>query len=272
MKVPTRNAFEMNRLGMSGKPFPFSVSCYNPEHNIWTMYLYPQRMRDICDLFETYGVTQWAVFDVSHVYLYDAKTSKPLSLSEVATDFNVMHQVIEPGFIVLSTEGFCQLLQEFEHFDLTAFGVLTKPVSEDQLIEQYLRLLDWQRSERNRLSALSDSNIYLSSHDDCYLHVEAHNPEFLKSIFRRALASYVGTVLREVERPIEILPDVPLVVIEELWPRDEGLTILRHQTSLIDEELQIGVVPKAFNFRSAGTYEPVQWVKYDLTDQSWDLS
>jgi hypothetical protein len=236
------------------------------------MYLCPQRVRDICDLFEACAVTQWAVFDVEHVYVCDAETNKPLPLSEVATDLQVVHQAIEPGFIVVSTEGFCQLLQGFEHFDLTAFSVLTEPALEESLMEQYLRLLDRpQESERNVLPELPDSDIYLSSHDDCYLYVEAHNLQFLKSIFCRALTIYVGTVLREMERPIEALLDVPLTVVEELWPRDGGLTILRHQTSLTGEKLQIGVVPRPYSFGSTETYQPVRWIRYGPAEQSWTL-
>lgn len=270
MQVPTRNAFEMNKLG--GMPFPFSISCFNLERDIWLMYLCPQRVRDICDLFHVNEVSQWAVFDVSHVNVCDAKTKRALLLNAVAAYYQIAHHEIDPKFILMSTSGLCQLLQDFEHFDLTAFSICTDVISEDQLIEQYFKLVDRpQGSKRGRLSELGDSNVYLHSHDDCYLHIEAQNLQFLKSIFRRALAIYIGTFLRE-EKGLNIeLPELPWVLIEELWPMDGGLTILRHQTSLVDDELMIGVVPKPFNFHSKERYQPERWIKYNVSDLSCDL-
>jgi hypothetical protein len=264
------NAFTINKLGLERAPFPFGITCCQNEGGLQSLRLYPQRVKDIFDLIEPFSQKQFAIFDVEQCSRSNIKTCECLSLQEIVQEDGISCQVYDPNFIVLKTNQVHNLLQGFGHYNLHGFD-LPENSSEQQILETYFNFSD---AIKNRLPfvlpELSGPQILIDSHDDCYLYIEAYALNLLKAILGRTVTMYSNTVLFENDVTSSSLP-VPATLIDELWPINSSLTILRDQTKITENKLQVGISKRKFNFQEEQEYPVEIVIEYETVSQRWHL-
>jgi hypothetical protein len=83
---------------------------------------------------------------------------------------------------------------------------------------------------------------------------------------------YAGTVLAQDSGFDGEIAGIPGELIEELWPKNAGLTILRSGTKVEALQLRIGVSETEFSFRESREYPITFFVEYDALVGEWSVS
>jgi len=156
------------------------------------------------------------------------RAREPALLSEIAATRNVDCHAIDADIIVIPGKGLADLLSGLEHYNFYAFDV-SADYTEQEVVEGVSnhRRGEWRRTE-HPLCRLAQARFFLHSHDDCDLYLEAYDLSFLQQVFERALQMYAGTVLAEESGFGAEIAGMPGALVETLWPKNAGLTILRY--------------------------------------------
>jgi hypothetical protein len=267
MKIPTDNAFKINRL--VGSFFPFSVKVAQKEE-VTCFFICAQRVIDLCDLIQKYAKSHLVLFGIGQTSVFDKKTGQLIPLEELAEAAHIQFSAVDSETIVLPKEKLLPLLMTFDHYEFTLFDI-DRDWEESQVIKQVLdyREYDWQ-SQNAFLNRIPASTLFLTSHDDCYLNVESYNPMIAQDIFIRTLQTYAGTIFERNQCGdfLEI-SDFPKDMLDLFWKDDFGLTILKQNTEMIDTLLKIGLSLKPFSFKDSMDYPSELWLVYDTLNQSW---
>jgi hypothetical protein len=266
-KVPIPNAFTINRLGKSESIFPLSIEFHQVE-NAFALYIYPQRVIDICDILDEFGFSTLIVFGVDH-FTFSDSAKKPLSLSEVANNEKIIHQAIDTETISIKIDGFRGLFTNLDHYNLHAFDV--RPIwQEETVIENVIAIKEhkWPK-DKLLLSKLSGANLYIDSHDDCYIYLEALNSDFLKRVVSRTIQSFAGTILDQEFNLMDSIHEIPTTLINTLLIETPIITILRENSSYLDNELKIGISRKKFSLRNPTIYPIDGVITYDPFTEKW---
>ena len=132
---------------------------------------------------------------------------------------------------------------------------------------------DHKKSKTNPLLPyLPKSNLFLDSHDDCYLYLESYNSHSLKRVFERASQIYSGTILSKVCGYEAEIAGIPAELVESLWPEHSCLTIIRHETVVETKKMRIGVSQVEFSFRENREYPIALFIEYDAASERWSVS
>lgn len=270
MIIPSTNAFTINRLGLTGTFFPFSIKV-SQKDNVSSIFVCAQRVVDLCDLLEKHASNNLVIFGVDQASQFDKFTKKEISIEGLASNAKVPFSAIDSETIVLSKEYSLPLLSTFGHYNLSLFDIVND-WNESQVISQVLayRAYDW-RSQEVVLPKLPESRLFLSSHDDCYLTIESYSPDVSKDIFIRALQIYAGTVLATKIKFSSELSDFPQELVNIFWKDDFGLTILEKTTEPKNGCLKLGVSKQPYNFREKAKYTPEFWIVYEVQNQKWSV-
>jgi hypothetical protein len=270
MKISGANAFTINRLGLAGSLFPFGTEV-TKKGSVNRIFLYAQRVIDLCDLIEKHVSNNLVIFGVEQASQFDKFTKKAMSLEGLASTSNVLFSAIDSETIVLPKEYLLPLLSIFSHYNLSLFDI-GKGWNESQVISQVLTCHehDW-RSQDSILSKLPESRLFLHSHDDCYLTIETYDSHITKDVFIRALQLYSGTLLAKKLNFSYVIPDFPKDLIDTFWKDDFSLTIIERTTKLENDYLKLGVSRQAYSFREKRKYTPDFWIWFDVQNQKWSI-
>jgi hypothetical protein len=268
MKIDYPNAFSMNRH--SGNFFPF---CAAPKRwdNIYTFNIYPININDLIDLIKVYAQPIAVIFDVDHSRLSDDGEAF-LTLTEVASHFSIEHDSFGSDIVSVAKEKLDSLIPELEsynHYNLHLLDLAQIP-SEEEMIEYYFAYYD-HKLETPLLKQLNCATLYLDSHDDCYLYIETRELDFLKAILARAIQIYIGTIICE---EYQIDPDVeelPSELLEMLWPLDAAFTILREDTLIYHDRIQIAYSDQKYDFQQDQEYQITGYIEYHLDKKKYSL-
>jgi hypothetical protein len=262
------NAFTINTLGASA--FPFGIKYRRSAADVSTLQIFPQSVIDVCDLVTEFALPQLVLFDVGQASVIDQTTWQALALREVAREAAIECQAVDDTTIVLRADRLRPLLDNFSHYELSLFDV-SQNWREEDVIGQVLQSRGWQVA-KPLLPDLVSSTLFLTCHDDCYLHVEARGADLLKCMMARTLQIYAGTVLYEELHIEQEIADVPIELLETLLAADGNLTILRADTQLNDSTLRIGMSRRAFVFGDLAEYPVETVISYACDGGHWSLS
>lgn len=268
MKIPVDNAFKINQL--SGSFFPFSVKVTENEKGV-RISICAQRVKDVCDLIEKYAKNNLVLFGVDQTSVIDEKTNTPVSLVELATRENIHFTIIDNETILFPKDQLLPLLSTFDHYSLELFD-LDKNWNETQLIRQVLEFKshDWENNNP-LLPKLTGSTLFIDSHDDCYLTLEANSHQIAKELFIRTLLFFSGTFFEKKCGSLITFPDFPKELLNFFWKEHFGLTILEPAAEVTNGCINIGVSQKPYNFREEAAYLPDFWILCNIHDQQWDV-
>jgi len=262
------NAITINTLGASA--FPFGIKYRRSGADVFTLQIFPQSAIDVCDLVTEFALPQLVLFDVGQASVIDQTTWQALSLREVAREAATECQAVDDTAIVLRADRLRPLLDHFSHYELSLFDV-AQDWREEDVIGQVLQSRGWQVA-KPLLPDLVASTLFLSCHDDCYLHLEAHDAAVLKRVMARVLQIYAGTVLYEKLHIEQEIADVPIELLDTLLAADGNLTLLRSDTQLNDSALRIGASRQAFAFSDPAEYPVETVISYAYDGGHWSLS
>ena len=257
-----------NQLGDSHFPFSLSVS---KKGDVISAFIYFQSVSSLCDFIEKNSLENLVIFDVGQVYVIDNYTNKAISIVGLATDANIPFSAIDSETIVLRKDNLLNLLSTFEYYNLCLFDI-GNDWTEILVIKQILayREHDWQ-SHGVILAKLPASRIFLESHDDCFLTIEAYSQNFSKNVFSRMLQIYCGTILSEIKNTTTEVPEISLDLLDKFWKDEFDLTILRKGTEIINDCVKIGVANQAYNLREKIEYVPEFWLVYEIQSKRWHV-
>ena len=257
-----------NQLGDSHFPFSLSVS---KKGDVISAFIYFQSVSSLCDFIEKHSLENLVVFDVGQVYVIDNLTNKAISLVSLATDAKIPFSEIDSETIVLRKDNLLNLLSTFEYYNLCLFDIGID-WTEIQVISQILayRKHNW-KSQDAILAILPASCIFLESHDNCFLTIEAYSQNISKNVFSRMLQIYCGTILAEVKKTTTEVSEISQELLDKFWKDEFGLTVLRKATELKNDYLKIGVANQAYNLREKIEYVPEFWLVYEIQSKRWHV-
>ena len=269
MIIPDQNAFTINRLAGSFFPFSFKTCQKERAHSL---FVCAQSVVDVCALIERYALANLVVFCVEQSSQFDPQTDQPVSLAGLAIHAKTGFSAIDSQTIILPKANLYPLLSTFSHCNLSLFD-MGSDWNEDQVIRQVLacRERDWGRGG-TILSELPASQIFLDSHDDCYLSMETFHSELPGDVFARTLQIYTGTLLAEVHASAPDIPEMPRELLETFWKTDSAFTMLQQAARLKNDCLQMGVSRRPYHFGEAEEYPVEFWITYELQSRKWRVA
>jgi len=145
------------------------------------------------------------------------------TLSQIANRASSCIRKIDDEILLMSKEQIIDLLKIGSHYN---FNLIEVEGSIDE--EKVIRILDLsEKSREGTVVDKTDSEIYMNSHDDCYLYIETKDKTFAEQLISRQFETLVTTIVPiQVEQlnfdPREIMLRVPLsVVIPQIHHKED---------------------------------------------------
>ena len=173
----------INLNSLNGEAFPITVD-FSIQNGFYRIYLTPISLIEIIDLipFETF-----LVFNVnSHEY----EDSKSLSLNEIVSKYASYSKKFDEETLLMDKGGIIQLLNEISHYNFCLID--STPEIEIDKVIQIIDLADkWKK-----IIVIEEvcSNVFLSSHDDCYLYIETNDKTLALDLISLQIKILVATV------------------------------------------------------------------------------
>ncbi|MEU4878146.1 hypothetical protein [Streptomyces sp. NPDC021608] len=207
----------MNSVGVERRPFPLSFSVRETE-GLWRVSAGAAQAGELVDLLVTVANDAVAVVSLeTNSYLDEDWHSLQPAL--IAAELGVPCTVHPLGSWAAGTNGLAEEFLVMERnllprlldgtwspYELTLIDV-SADVTPEQLDELAL-VLGTTGVDEPLLGLLADSRVWFSSHDDCYVMLEARDPGLPAAVLARLLALLAGSALAELtEEPFARVPE-----------------------------------------------------------------
>ena len=207
------NAIEKNSL--NGHPFPVSVE-FSAKGDLFCVHSTPISVLEVIDLLPS---RTYLLFNID-TNEYDELATVPLS--RVANDCSSFIRKIDDEVLLMSQEQIIKLLNHVSHYNFNLIDV-DESIS-DELVLRILELTD--KVGDSTVIDKSDSEVYLNSHDDCYLYIETKDRTLAEQLILLQIKTLVTTIgnktIAEVTfDPQEILLNDPLSLVIPQIPKEE---------------------------------------------------
>lgn len=155
-------AIEINSL--SARPFPITVD-FSVKENFYRVFLTPISVSEIIELLP------YQLLLIFNVNSYEFDISRELTLFEIVNERSSYLTKFDEETLLMEKKQVVKLLEEVSHYNFCLIDAV-KEIGIDDVI-QLIDLAD----KFNELTVIkeTDSNFFLSSHDDCYFYFETNN-------------------------------------------------------------------------------------------------
>jgi len=260
----TSNSFSVNSVSSELRLFPLGFTLLAAESGVFRASLHAQSLREVADLIVGHALGRSCVFDVDHTMM-EPGIRKLRSLGSIAETAAVTLVPLDADAHLLATSEFPRLLEHLEHFNLSLLDVPPSTTPE----EAYRALLDsadWGgRASPPALHFAQSSSLFLSSHDDCYLYLEARSRRPALAHFARLLQEFVAARVGIEARRVAPPPDE---LLEALIAATGSCTMFDSNARLDGSLLRLGHDGRRYRLGDAAT-PPEAWVRYDLEERVW---
>ncbi len=231
------------------------------EQGLWWGYLCPQSVEEVAGILPTYAKDRICIYGFDRCWDYDLDQPPP-TLEETARRQGLSPLVPDRDVIVIRTTELRALLADVGHYNLSLLDMPAE-ADEDRALDCVLKALDidWRKGE-SVLQSLCHSDVFLSSHDDCYLHVESRHLAHLRDHLRCLLKDYVSSWF---EVPI---PLPPTDIVDEYLARHRDLIILDDRTEYVRGILKARLSSEPFS-REVMTYPVSARIVFDVAAGLW---
>jgi hypothetical protein len=197
--VTDTNAFSINSFSGIDGPFPLSFQVQRHTGGYLSTRAHAQRVASLLPIAVEASILRLCVFSLDHYELSrDGCTVVPLV--ELARSHGLSSEVIDASTIVLSTASLLALVGDVSHYNLYLFHV-PDSWSSSAIEDAVLAITDTSGGTCT-LSKLPESRFYLSSHDDCYVHIECCEESLPAAQLGALLQQYAEALLgHPVARP-----------------------------------------------------------------------
>lgn len=177
-----RRAITINSL--NGSPFPTNIN-FSLKNGVYSVYLIPVSVLEVMNFINQ---DSFLVFNVDH---YEHNDGKPRSLAEVVSKHSIYQIKFDEETLVMDRKSVIRLLDEIAHYNFCLIDV--EPQIE---IDKVIEIIDFvDKWNETTIIDRVGSNIFLSSHDDCYLHIETSNENLALNLISSQIKILVSTVL-----------------------------------------------------------------------------
>jgi hypothetical protein len=181
MQIPENRAININSL--NGNPFPVNIELAKM-NGVYCVYLTPISILEMLDLIP---LQTFLVFNVD-ANEYDGM--KSVTLKQLAIKYSSYLEAFDEETLLFDKKSLVQLLTKISHYNfcLVDAGTETK-------IDKVIQIIDladkWnEKTVINEVSA----NVFLSSHDDCYLYLETSDENLALELIGLQIKVLVATV------------------------------------------------------------------------------
>jgi len=157
-----KRAIEVNSL--SARPFPITVD-FSVKENFYRVFLTPI---SVSEIMESLPYQFFLIFNVNS---YEFDMSRELTLSEIVNERSSYLTKFDEETLTMEKKQVVKLLEEVSHYNFCLIDAV-KEIEIDDVI-QIIDLAD-KFSELTVIKE-TNSNFFLSSHDDCYLYFETND-------------------------------------------------------------------------------------------------
>ena len=162
MQISENSAIDVNSL--SGHPFPITVD-FSVKEGFYRIFLTPIRVLEILDLLP---LNTFIIFNVD---TYEFDDSRPLTLAEIVNKYSTYLKKFDEETLLMEKKEIIRLLTVVPHYNFCLIDA-----KKDIEIDKVIQIIDCA-DKWNEITVIkeSDSNFFLSSHDDCYLYFETND-------------------------------------------------------------------------------------------------
>lgn len=216
MNISKNRAININSL--NGNSFPVGIE-YAKVNEVYRIYLMPISILEIMDLIP---------FDTFLVFNVDANeydSFKPVTLKTLAENYSNYLKIFDEETLLINKENLIQLLSEISHYNFCLIDT-EKEIDIDKVI-QIIDLADkW--NELN-ITKEVDANMFLSSHDDCYLYLETTDENLALKLIELQIKILVATTTDCSINELKFNP-------KELITKNEFSIIIPQNSTKTDEQ------------------------------------
>lgn len=182
MEANNNRAININSL--NGNSFPVTIE-FAKTNNIYRIYLTPISVLEMINLL---SLNIFLVFNVD-ANEYD-EGLRSFTLKQLADKYAAYLKAFDEETLLMNKEELVQLLDEISHYNLCLIDA-----GIDTNLDKAIHIIDladkwYEKTIINELSA----NVFLSSHDDCYLHLETNNRNLAVELIALQIKILVATI------------------------------------------------------------------------------
>jgi hypothetical protein len=260
----TSNSFSVNSVSSALRLFPLGFTLVAAESGVFRASLHAQSLREVADLIVGHALGRACLFDVDHSMM-EPGTREVRSLGSIAETAAVTLVPLDSDAHLLATSELPRLLEHLEHFNLSLLD-LPPSTTPEEAYRELLDSVDWGGpASPPALHFAQRSSLFLASHDDCYLYLEARSRRPALAHFARLLQEFVaariGIESRGVARPADEL-------LESLIAATGSCTMFDSNVRLDGSLLRLGHDGRRYRLGDA-VMPPEAWVRYDLGERVW---
>lgn len=269
LKIPFPNTFAFSLPAYSGRLRPFSSELVVHDSRTARLGISNLALKEFDDLLADYAQEHYIAFDVSPAFMYDPDTRGLLPLGRIVEEVDVDCHVLDEHLIRISKPEYAKLIRSFPHFE---FRVLDPTEAEDDELRRMYEVATGYDPKEPVLGKLESPTVYIDSHGDDSLWLEARDVSFLRRVFERTLQTYVGThylMMYDLRPEISWVPEE---VMERILPAGSAFTttcshhLIKGDTLIMHHSDTVLVGPTdRYEFNYAGT------VEYDFETGEWRL-
>jgi hypothetical protein len=175
-------ALKVNSL--NGDPFPVTIA-YSENENLFRVYLTPLSVAEMADLLPE---TSFLVFNVD---TNEFDESGSVTLSQAADRYSNFVKKFDDEILLMGKEQVIQLLLNVGHYN---FNLIALEESID--VDKVLQVLDLaKRFGETTVVDKVGSQLYLNSHDDCYLYLETNDRTLAEKLISLQIRTLIGVYL-----------------------------------------------------------------------------
>jgi hypothetical protein len=173
----------ININSLNGNDFPINIE-FAKINEVYRIYLMPISVLEIIDLIPL------NIFLVFKVDTNNFDGLKPTTLRTFAEKYSSFLTDFDEETLLMDKESIVQLLENISHYNFSLIDA-DREINIDEVI-QIIDLSDkW--NEKVVIDELS-ANVFLSSHDDCYLYLETNNENVALELIARQIKILIATI------------------------------------------------------------------------------
>lgn len=199
--MTSKNAIDINLL--NGNQFPVTIE-YSSKNGIYCVYLTPISVREVIRLLPE---------DTFLIFNVDTNESDGGSLDNTCENYSSFLKVFDGETLLMTRQQVIELLNNVDHYNFHLISV-----REDIDIDSVIQIIDI--SDKWNVATVIDktnSEIFISSHDDCYLYIETNDEKLAEQLVAlqiEALVNTVSTSMSELKADIqELIATRPFSVV-----------------------------------------------------------
>ena len=233
--------------------------------------LVSQSVDNITNLIAQHAGPVVVVFDVAH-YDLDANGRTVKDLAQLAHTLAIPWRDFDGGILAIESAGFPAFVDGISQYNFRCFDARRWPPA-----PVVARQVEAARNTARRqdgppvLHLLDGARLFVSSHDNVFLTVEARDPALVRAVFARTLEDQVAAALAAARgRPGPDIPvaPVPDEIIDYFWSTLPTFTIHIGEGPTKPGRVRVAFADSNQAHRPP-TFEPVGHIDYDLRTSRW---